>query len=166
MLLITDGLDEASDTTPNQVLALLSSTMVRVFSIVVDPIPHISFDGKTRIERSEFLEFVHKSGGKVFGPINALNPAFGSSAKSLEARKSVQEQLAQFYAGMLHNGVVTIQMPSGVQKTEPVGLSLSDSAQQRWKKAQIFFPHEIGPCFAAASGHGNLNSTFLLTTAW
>ena len=92
------------------------------------------------VDTHEFVKFIQKSGGKVFGPVDA------TSAKGAQVGRVMAEQLGQFYRGILENNVMTIQVSSTIQKPQAVGLSLTDSAPQQLKKPQIFFPHEIGPC--------------------
>jgi len=111
--------------------------MVRVFSILVDPLGPLAGQ---RLDTHEFVKFIQKSGGKVFGPVDA------GSAKGAQIGKVTAEQLGQFYKGILQNNVLTIQVSSAIQKPQAVSLSLTDSARQQLKKPQIFFPHEIGPC--------------------
>ncbi len=144
LLMITDGLDEGSKTKPEEVLALLSVKMVRVFCIqMVDPV--ISRVGQERgTSAAPFVDLVQKSGGRVLGPIDLMKGRFAGSQEELI--KSLQEQLIQFYRGILQNDVLTIQLSAGVTKIEPLRLSLSDSAQRQWKHARVFYPHEIGAC--------------------
>lgn len=142
LLVITDGLDEGSKSRPNEILDLLSRPVVRIFSILVDPVS----GQRSSIDPNGFVRLVQKSGGKVFGPIVAENPAFQNSKKGVEIRKDMEEQLVRFYSGILGNDVLTIHVSSTIQKPEAVGLSLTDSARRQIKKAQVFSPHEIGPC--------------------
>jgi hypothetical protein len=143
-LVITDGFDEGSKSKPDEILDLLSSSMIRVFAILVAPLPGLK--SSVNPGAFAFVSLVEKSGGKVFGPIDANNTAFRNSAKTAEARKVMEEQLGQFYRGIFANDVLTIQAPSTIQKPEAIRLSLTDSARRQLKRPQIFFPHEIGPC--------------------
>jgi hypothetical protein len=140
LLVITDGLDEGSKSKPNAILQLLSGATVRVFSIMVDPLPSVS------AAQNEFVVFVQKSGGEVFGPVNAEKAGIGGSSKSVETRKVMTERMVQFYRGMLENDVLTIQISSGNQTPQALGLSLTDSARRQWKKTRLYVPHQIGPC--------------------
>jgi VWA domain containing CoxE-like protein len=143
-LVITDGLDEGSKSKPDEILDLLSSSMTRIFAILVAPLP----GKKSSVDPSAFafVSLVEKSGGKVFGPIDANNTAFQNSAKTPQAQKVMEEQLDQFYRGIFANDVLTVQVQSTIQKPEAVRLSLTDSARRQLNKPQIFFPHEVGPC--------------------
>jgi hypothetical protein len=141
LLVITDGFDEGSKTRPDEVLGRLAGPMIRVFAVLVDPLP----GERSRPDTSEFVRFVQKSGGQVFGPVDAGNAAFRDSAKSAQAGQVMAGQLGQFYGGILENNVLTIQL-SAIQKQQAVRLSLTDSARHQLKKPRIFFPREIGPC--------------------
>jgi hypothetical protein len=140
-LVITDGLDEGSTAKPDQIIDLLSSSMIRVFTILADPIQ----GQPSTVGPDAFVRIVQRSGGKVFGPIGSNNAAFRKSAKMTEAQKMLEDQLGQFYRGVYSNDVLVIQTPSVILKPEVVGLTLTDSARQA-KKVQIHIPHEIGPC--------------------
>jgi hypothetical protein len=142
LLVITDGLDQGSKTRPDEILNLLSSSMIRVFTILADPIQ----GQPSSVGPDAFVRIVQRSGGKVFGPIGSNNAAFRKSAKMAEAQKMMEEQLGQFYRGILANDVLVIETPSVILKPEPVDLTLTDSARHEMKKLQIHFPHEIGPC--------------------
>jgi hypothetical protein len=141
-LVITDGLDEGSTAKPDQIIDLLSSSMIRVFTILADPIQ----GQPSSVGPDAFVRIVQRTGGKVFGPIGANSAAFRKSAKTPEAQKMMEEQLGQFYRGIFANDVLVIQTPSVVLTPEAVGLTLRDSAQREMKKVQIHFPREIGPC--------------------
>lgn len=141
-LVITDGLDEGSTAKPDQIIDLLSNSMIRVFTILVDP----TQGQPSSIGPDAFVRIVQRSGGNVFGPIGSNNAAFRKSAKMAEAQKVLEEQLSQFYRGIYSNDVLVIQTPSVILKSEVVGVTLTDSVRQETKKAQIHFPHEIGPC--------------------
>ena len=142
LLVITDGADEGSKAKPDQIIDLLSSSMVRVFTILVDPIQ----GQQSSLGPDAFVRIVKSSGGKVFGPVDSENTAFRKTAKATEAQKALEEQLAQFYRGIFANDVLVVQAPSAIQKPEAVDLALTDSARRNMKKVQIHFPHEIGPC--------------------
>jgi hypothetical protein len=144
LLVITDGIDEGSESKPDEILNLLSNSMIRVFAILVDPLPGREWSLQPPGQRFAFERFVQKSGGKVFGPIDAAK--FRNSAKTADARKAMDERLDQFYRGIFANDVLTIQAPSGLQKPEGIRLFLTDSTRRQLKKAQVFFPHEISPC--------------------
>lgn len=139
LLVIINGLDKGSRSRPNKVLSLLSSATVRV------SLPHLGS------AQNEFVEFVEESGGEVFGPVDAEKAGFGGSPRIAEARKVMTEQLGQFYGGMLQNDVLTIQVSPSSQKSEPSGLSLTDSTRHQWKKAHLYFPHQIGSCHGGAT---------------
>ena len=143
LLVITDGFDEGSKTRPDEVLGQLAGPMIRVFAVLVDPLP----GERSRPDTGEFVRFVQKSGGQVFGPVDAGNAAFRDSAKSAQAGQVMAGQLGQFYRGILENNVLTIQV-SAIQKPQAVRLSLTDSARHQLKKPQIFFPREIGTCLS------------------
>ncbi len=147
LLVITDGMDEGSKTKPDEILALLSVPTVRVFSIlVVDPFftrPGHSFDEPSR---APFTDLVQKTGGGVLGPVDLQKAGLTNSPNNAEVRKAMAEQLVQFYRGILQNDLLTIQAPSEITKAEPLRLSLSESAQHRWRHAHVFYPHEVGPC--------------------
>jgi uncharacterized protein (DUF58 family) len=142
LLVITDGADEGSTTKPDQVIDFLSSSMIRVFTILVDPIQ----GQQSSVGPDAFVRIVNRSGGKVFGPIDSANNAFRKTAKTAEAQKVLEEQLEQFYRGIFANDLLVIQAPSAIQKPEAVDLTLTDSARHKMKKVQIHFPHEIRPC--------------------
>src|SRR6266550_61991 len=142
LLVITDGLDEGSTAKPDQIIDLLSSSMIRVFTILVDPI----HGQRSSVGPDAFVRIVKRSGGKVFGPIDSENAAFRKRAKTAEAQKALEEQLEQFYRGIVANDLLVIRAPSAIQKPETVDLTLTDSARHKMKKPQIHFPHEIGPC--------------------
>ncbi len=151
LLVITDGLDEGSNTKPSDLLALLSVPMVRVFSILmVDPVFMVDrvYGGQRQNPKSvAFTDLVEKSGGRVFGPVDLAKTGLSNSPHSAELRDAFEERLLQFYRGILQNDIVTVEMSSGViTKPEPLRLSLSDTAQRQWKHAQIFYPREIGAC--------------------
>jgi hypothetical protein len=141
-LVITDGLDEGSTARPDQIIDQLSSSMIRVFTILADPIQ----GQPSSVRPDAFVRIVQRSGGKVFGPIGSNNAAFRKSPKMAEAQKVMDGQLGQFYRGIFANDVLVIQTPTVILKPEAVGLTLTDSAQHELKKVQIHFPHEIGPC--------------------
>ena len=145
-------MDEGSKSKPDEILALLSGPMVRVFSIiVVDPI----FSGSMRTldepSSGPFVDLVQKSGGRIFGPVDLKKAGLTSSTNSVESRQVLSEQLVQFYRGILQNDLLTIQPSSDIAKPEAVRLSLSDSAQRQWKHTRVFYPHEIGPCPGSSS---------------
>jgi hypothetical protein len=145
LLVITDGMDEGSNTKPGVVLALLSVPMVRVFSILmVDPI--FSKHPQASIASGSFTNLVEKSGGQIFGPVDLTKMGLSNSPHSAELRETFGEKLLHFYRGILQNDILTIGVPSGVTNAEPARLSLSDSAQRQWKHVHIFYPHEIGAC--------------------
>lgn len=141
LLVITDGFDEGSKNRPNEVLSQLAGPLIRVFAVLVDPLP----GERSRPDTGEFVRLVQKSGGQVFGPVDAGNTAFRDSAKSAQAGQVMAGQLGQFYRGILENNLLTIQV-SAIQKPQAVRLSLADSARHQLKKPQIFFPREIGTC--------------------
>jgi hypothetical protein len=141
-LVITDGMDEGSTAKPDQIIDLLSSSMIRVFTILVNPIQ----GQQSSAGPDAFVRIVKRSGGKVFDPIDSEHAAFRKTAKTAEAQKVLKEQLGQFYRGIFGNDVLMIQAQSTIQKPETVALSLMDSARQQLKKAEIYFPHEVGPC--------------------
>jgi hypothetical protein len=141
-LVITDGFDEGSESKPDEILNLLSNSMIRVFAILVDPLPGKEWSLRPQV--FAFDRLVQKSGGNIFGPIDAAE--FRNSAKAADTRNAMDERLDQFYRGIFANDVLTIQAPSGIQKPEGIRLFLTDPTRQQLKKAQIFFPHEIGPC--------------------
>ena len=142
LLVITDGLDEGSKTKPDEILNLVSSSMIRVFTILVDPIQ----GQPSSVGPNGFVRIVQRSGGTVFGPIGSNNAAFRKSAKRAEAQQLMEDQLGQFYRGIFANDVLVIETPSVILKPEAVDLILTDSARHEKKKVQIHFPHEIGPC--------------------
>lgn len=131
LLVISDGLDEGSKTKPDDVLAALSVEMVRVFCVqMIDPV--VSRVGQDREPSPEpFVDLVQKSGGRVLGPIDLMKGRFSGSQERAELIKSLQEQLTEFYRGILQNDLLTIQWSAGLTKIEPLRLSLSDSAQHQ-----------------------------------
>jgi VWA domain-containing protein len=141
-LVITDGIDEGSESKPDEILNLLSNSMIRVFAILVDPFPGKEWSHRPQV--FAFEKLVQDSGGKMFGPIDAAE--FRNSAKTADSRKAMDERLDQFYQGIFANDVLTIQAPPGIQKPEGIRLFLTDSTRQQLKKAQVFFPHEMGAC--------------------
>lgn len=141
-LVITDGVDEGSTAKPDQIVDLLSSSIIRVFTILVNPIQ----GQQSSLGPDAFARIVKRSGGKVFGPIDSEHAAFRKTAKSAEAQKVLEEQLRQFYRGIFGNNVLVVQVQSAIQKPETLALSLTNSARQQLKKPEIYFPHEVGPC--------------------
>jgi hypothetical protein len=147
LLVITDGGDEGSKTKPDQVINSLSSSMIRVFTILVDPIQGQS----STVGPEAFARIVKTSGGKVFGPIDSNNAAFQKTAKTAEAQKVLEERLRQFYSGIFANDLLVVETPSAIQKPETVELTLTDSGRQKVKRVQLHFPHEFAPCSEIAS---------------
>jgi hypothetical protein len=142
LLVVTDGADEGSTAKPDQVIDLLSSSMIRVFTILVDPIQ----GQPSSVGPDAFVRIVERSGGKAFGPIDSENTAFRKTAKTADAQKVLNERLAQFYRGIFANDLLVIQAPCAIQKPETVDLTLTDSVRHEMKQLQTHFPHEIGPC--------------------
>ena len=142
LLVITDGGDEGSKSKPDEILDLLSTSMTRVFAILVDPL----HGQASSMGPEALLRIVQKSGGRVFGPIDSDNAAFRKSGKTAEAQKMMEEQLTQFYQGIFANDVLTIQAASTIHNREVVDLSLTEFARHKIKGAHIYFPHGIGPC--------------------
>jgi hypothetical protein len=142
LLVITDGIDEGSENKPDEILNLLSNSMIRVFAILVDPLP--GKEGSFRPQVFALERLVQKSGGKIFGPIDAAE--FRNAAKTTDTRRAMDERLDQFYQGIFANDLLTIQAPSDLQEPVGIRLFLTDSARQQLRKGQIFFPHQIGPC--------------------
>jgi hypothetical protein len=142
LLLITDGGDEGSTARPDEILDLLSTSRVRVFTILVDPAP----GSRTGPDIDPFIRMVKKSGGNVFGPINSENSAFLRTAKTAEANRVLGERLQQFYHGIFENDLLAIRAPFAIPKRQSFDLILTDSSGHKMKNAQIHFPNEIGPC--------------------
>ena len=141
-LVITDGVDEGSENNPDELFHLLSNSMVRVFAMLVDPIPGREWNSRPQVLAFERL--VQKSGGRIFGPIDAAE--FRDSARTADTRKAIDERLEQFYQGIFANDLLTVQAPAGIHKKQSIRLFLIDSTRQQIKKGQLFFPHELGPC--------------------
>jgi von Willebrand factor type A domain len=148
LLVITDGVDEGSKSRPEEVLNQLSGPMVRVFSILVEPV--FLYVGKESEPLgsvpNEFIEFAKRSGGEVFGPVDKEKVGLSNQMRKDVAVREMVKRLVEFYAGILQNDVLTIQVPPGIQKPEAIGISLADSAGDQWKKAKVYFPRQIGPC--------------------
>ena len=143
-LLITDGMDEGSTARANQITDVLSSSMIRVFTILVDPVP----GRRSSSGLDDFVRVVKGSGGKVFGPVDSNNPAFQKKTTIAGTQEAMEDRLKNFYRGMFENDVLMVEGPLTGQKSEIVELSLTDLARKLLKKPEIQFPHEVGPCDA------------------
>ena len=142
LLVITDGADEGSTAKPDQVIDLLNSSMIRVFTILVDPVQ----GQRSSIGPDPFVRIVERSGGTAFGPIDSENNAFRKTTKTPNIQKVLEERLAQFYRGIFANDLLTIRASSAIQKPETVDLTLTDSARHEMRHVQLHFPQEIAPC--------------------
>jgi hypothetical protein len=147
LLVITDGGDVGSKTSVEQLLAELSPSATRVFSILF--IRRIIERNDPREDArvvKEFIDFVPRSGGDIFGPILVNRSGNYAMVNPQRTSKPFGEELSEFYKEMFNNDVLSLR--TGASLSKPIRLELRPSSQshEKWKDATLFFPHQLGPC--------------------
>jgi hypothetical protein len=147
LLIVTDGGDTGSKTSPDLLLAELSQTSTRVFSIMFlrrmiergDP------GEDTRVVK-EFIDFVPRTGGDIFGPMLVNRSGQYTMINSLRTSKPLPQELAEFYKEMLNNDVVSLKTSAPFTKPIKLELRASPQSRKKWKDAVLLSPHQLGPC--------------------
>jgi hypothetical protein len=150
LLVITDGGDTDSKTSPNRLLGELSASSTRVFSIVFTRRLYERNDPKADAQKlNEFLEFVERSGGDIFGPLLINRSGQYAMANPQRTSKPLPQELTEFYKEMLENSVMSLKANTNLSKPVNLELRASPETKEKWKGAATFlYPREIGPCLS------------------
>ena len=113
LLVITDGLDEGSKNSPDEVLSQLAGPLIRVFTVLVD-LFRVKGHVQTRVSS---LGLSRSRVGRCLARSTLETLRSVTRQKVLKLGKSWRGQLGQFYRGILENNVLTIQV-SAIQKPQ------------------------------------------------
>jgi VWA domain containing CoxE-like protein len=149
LLVITDGGDTNSKTSPNHLLDELSVSSTRVFSIVFNRRLYERNDPKPEAQKlNEFLDFVARSGGDTFGPLLVNRSGQYAMTNAQRTSKPLPQELTEFYKEMLENSVMSLKANTTLSKLIKLELRPSSQTKEKWKGATLLYPREIGPCLS------------------
>lgn len=150
LLVITDGGDTSSETSLSHLLDELSRSSTRVFSILFIRRLYERNDPHADVLKlKEFIDFVQKSGGDVFGPLLVNRSGQYAMTNPRRTSKPLPQELTEFYKEMLENNVLSVKANKSFSK--PIKLELHGSSQtkEKWKNATLLFPYQLGPCLSS-----------------
>ena len=130
---ISDGGDNVSKTTPDQITNAFACAGVRsFFLLLLDP----DRAGRgSEYGRAPYLvgDIAEKTGG------NAASPFFGDREIVGAAARSLYGQMVEFYS-------VDIELPGPISKRRPWSLKVVDEQGKRIQKIELTYPRQLVPC--------------------
>ncbi|MGB2663265.1 MAG: hypothetical protein WAK48_04625 [Candidatus Acidiferrum sp.] len=150
LLVITDGGDAGSKTSLSHLLDELSSSSTRVFSVLFIRRLYERNDPHSDVLKlKEFIDFVQKSGGDVFGPLLVNRSGQYAMTNPQRTSKPLPQELTEFYKEMLENNVLSVKTNISLSKLIKLELHSSSQTKEKWKDATLLFPHQLGPCLGS-----------------
>jgi von Willebrand factor type A domain-containing protein len=147
--LISDGGDNASHSTSEEVRHTVRKSEVRLYFVVLEPEARL---GSRMASPEEILgandvrDMVRASGGLTFGPFAPIRFGKPNYQLSGEDRQILGSELNRFYQAMVSNDLLDIELPHPVEKWSRWKLTLSHDKARLYKNATIEYPQELVPC--------------------
>jgi hypothetical protein len=142
LYIVTDGGDNASHASDDEVARQLTSTGVRLFvSLVLDVSGHRHIRLEELNRREPPLdELVRKSGGEIIQPFVDGFPSTPADGERIANTVNL------FHNWMVHNYRIEIELPVPTDKARTWELRLAPERKDQWKGVRITYPTELAPC--------------------
>jgi hypothetical protein len=148
---LTDGGDNASKSSTDDVTKRLAVTSVRLFVLLL--YKDTGFRNRTPEEITgpdELSEITRKSGGEILSAAEWRGSQIALSANS-NTQLPGKETLSRLYQTILQDRLLEIELPFEIVKSERWELKLSEVARRQWKGVQITYPTILISCPCEAS---------------
>lgn len=142
---ITDGGDNSSHASQNEVERTLVSSKVRFYASIIAS----GSRGRTPEELAgpgQLRELADATGGFAFEPLPPF--LFGPVRYKLDEkeRKALGSTLIGLYRLMLENYLLEVEIPAPVDKWRRWKLEIGKEKRRQFKDAAVGYPRELGPC--------------------
>jgi von Willebrand factor type A domain-containing protein len=146
---ISDGGDNASHSTFEEVRHAVGRSGVRIYFVVLEPEGIASSRNVTpkEIEGSnEVRDLVKSSGGMTFDPFAPDPLGRVNYQLSEEDRRILGSELSRLYQAMVSNDLLDVELPNLVEKWSRWKLTFSAEKARLYRDAAIEYPQELVPC--------------------
>ena len=153
---LTDGGDNASHNSAEELERRLAVTSVRIFAVLLyKDLPYRNRTPEEEMGPQDLAAIAHKSGGDILTAAEWRGNRVALSANP-DAKVKSEEMLNRLYQTILKDTILEIELPSAISSNAHWELTLSSDARRRWKGTRIIYPDTLVGCNAEVFG-GNRN---------
>ena len=146
---VTDGIDNASKTKPQEVIKALLARDTRLFGFLIDVSP-VAFDSEEVWRPRTLEDLVGATGGSapsLFYQISHSPGTVSPEAKLTDQQRqfilsyarSAAQEISEFYK-------LNVKLPARLTKPEQWELEVVDSNGKKDEHMQLFYPHRLAAC--------------------
>ncbi len=152
---MTDGVDNASHKSADELDRRLAVTSMRLFAILLQN--KLRFQGPNSTPEElynpgdELSKIARKSGGEILTAAEWRGQHVALSANA-EAKLKSEETMKRLYQAILQDNLLEIELPFPNSKNEHWELKLSEAARRKWKGAHITYPDTLISCDSEVAG--------------
>jgi len=151
---LTDGGDNASHNSVEELNRRLAVTSVRVFAVLLQRnLPYRNRTPEEEMGPQDLSEIAHKSGGEILTAAEWRGKQVALSANA-DARVKSEEMLNRLYQTIFQDRLLEVELPSPLKSNEHWELKLSNAARHEWKNVQIIYSDTLIGCNAEVYGSG------------
>lgn len=151
---LTDGGDNASHNSTDELDRRLAVSSVRVFAVLLSrDFPYRHRTPEEEIGPQDLSEIAHKSGGEILTAAEWRAKHVALSANA-DARVKSAEMLSRLYQTIFQDKLLEVQLPFPLKTNEHWELKLSAAARREWKNVRMIYPDTLIGCHAEVYGSG------------